>query len=118
MKGFMLTIRNETMAVFSHATIKNFVKLTSAHVRKCFPTEYQSIGDAGLKEIIEYGMARAASHGIQTEREICKYIDLMMVLGRDFDQEPWASAVLNDHGSTPHIKVCRLYERVMDAPKN
>jgi hypothetical protein len=117
-RNAMLTIRNEQMAVCSKAMIDDFEVRMMAHLRKHFPEPYSSLGDSTAREMIRYGMQQAALYEIRGERDLCKYIDLTMVLGKDFDQQlPWVSKVLNDRGSSPDIRICRLYERVMNPQK-
>jgi hypothetical protein len=117
-EGFLFTIRKEVMDAYKQTMVNNFAMLVLAHIRKCFPAKFQSLGEPAVRETIKYGIARAAAYGIQGERDVCKYIDLMMVLGRDFDRQlPWVSKVLNDCGSSPDIRICRLYERAMNPQK-
>lgn len=70
-----------------------------AHVNRCFPQKAQSMKEAEVRETIRYGTNQAAQYAITAQRDVCKYIDLMFVFGRDFDRdpaEPWASAALHD----------------------
>ena len=63
--------------------------------------------------MIRYGVERAGSYGIGTERDVCKYIDLMFAFGRDFDKNqdlPWASRILEDDTlKSPTVKTERLF---------
>jgi len=46
------------------------------------------MGEEGLRDEIRYGMRRARVHGFQSEYDICRYLDLMLTLGSDFDCDP------------------------------
>jgi hypothetical protein len=110
----MLTIRKEQMAVFEAAEMNKFVEHMLVHLNKVFPNQCQALGEAKMRETIQHGIKRAAAYGITAERDVCKYIDLMIVFGRDFDVAPecaWAGEILNDKGlRNPTKKMDRLFE--------
>ena len=116
----MLTIRKEQMAVFAEAMIKDFEGRMLAHLREHFPRQYDSAGESEMREMIRYGIGRAATYDIREERDVCKYIDLMVVLGRDFDREvQWARALLIIHRlESPGYRVQRLCEEALIALGN
>ncbi len=95
----MLTLRKEQIAVLSDAEAKKFIDRVAAHVAKFFPGKVKTLGEQKTRDDIRYGVTRAASYGIKAEREVCLYIDVMFVLGRDFDNDPaldFASRILRD----------------------
>jgi hypothetical protein len=50
---------------------------------------------------------RAKVYDIDSERDVCKYIDIMYTFGRDFDIDPeipWASKILNKKRQTGSFK--------------
>src|SRR5438105_3713106 len=81
----MLTIRRAQLAAFSRADAARFEQWMLDHLRKFFAKQCEAAGEPDLRETIRYGIERAAAHGFHSKRDICKYIDLMVVLGRDFD---------------------------------
>lgn len=113
----MLIIRKEQMGVFEEVALKNFEDRMVIHLGKFFPEQCAALGDDGIREAIRYGIERAESYGIVDERDVCKYIDLTIVFGRDFDESPgtaWASSILNDEFLTdPTAKVERLFREAM-----
>jgi len=95
----MLIIRQEQMDEFIRIAAKSFEDWMLVHLKNFFPDEYQALGDPEIRETIKYGIGKAESYGITTEREVCKYIDLMFVLGQDFDTNPdlpWVQEILQD----------------------
>jgi len=95
----MLTIRRAQLAAFSRADAARFEQWMLDHLRKFFAKQCEAAGEPDLRETIRYGIERAAAHGFHSKRDICKYIDLMVVLGRDFDadeQYPWAGTILTE----------------------
>ncbi len=64
-----------------------------------------------LRSFVEQGIDRAASYRIEAERDVCKYLNLMVVFGRSFDVElPWAKETLAS-ADGPGLKLNRLYAR-------
>lgn len=107
----MLTIRDAQMAAFSQAAMRRFEDWMLRHLRQFFPAQCLSLDETALRELVRYGIARASTHGITMERDVCKYIDLNTVFGRDFDTDtrfPWAARVLRRIQS-PTTKIQSLY---------
>jgi hypothetical protein len=110
----MLTIRKEQMAVFGPLGKKVFEDRMLAHLKKVFPEQSEAQGEPKLRETIQYGTQRAAAYRIISERDVCKYIDLMVLYGRDFDKDPnnpWAQSILQNQAiRNPTSKIERLYK--------
>lgn len=110
----MLKIRKEQKERLSQVMIRRFEDRMIEHLQRFFPARAAELGEAGLREHIHHGVARAASYEIVAERDVCKYIDLMFSLGRDFDVDPalpWARAILRHPSiSGPTAKVMLLVE--------
>ena len=110
----MLTIRKEQVEALSAAGVENFIDRAAEHVGKFFPEHVKALSGERLREDIRYGITRAASHGIVSERDVCKYIDLMILYGRDFDKDPnlpWAQSVLRNQAiRNPSSKIERLFK--------
>ena len=58
------------------------------HLNETFPEKCEALGDAKIRETVKYGIQRSASYGITSEGDVRKYIDLMLMFGLDFDQDP------------------------------
>jgi hypothetical protein len=110
----MLTIRKEQLAVFGPLGKKAFEDRVIAHIKRIFPEQSEVLGEPKLRETIQCGTQRAAAHRIISERDVCKYIDLMILYGRDFDKDPnlpWAQSVLQNQAiRNPSSKIERLYK--------
>ena len=93
----MLTIRQAQMDAFSRIEVAKFEEWVLAHLQMFFPSRYRAAGEPRLREVIRSGIERAASHDVRAKRDVCKYIDLMVVFGRGFDADPrfpWAREIL------------------------
>jgi hypothetical protein len=110
----MLKIRKEQREALGKVMLDQFAGEMVGHLRKFFPAQCDSLGEAGLDEFIQYGISRAASYEIKKHRDICRFVDMMFVFGRDFDTNPkvpWASRILNDPAIVdPDTRIDRLYE--------
>src|ERR1700722_5635023 len=91
-----MQIRRDQMEALSTALVDAFEVAMVNHLSRCFPAECSVLGEKRLHETIRYGIERARGYEITASREVCTYIDLMIVFGPDFDQElPWAASILN-----------------------
>jgi hypothetical protein len=98
MSGFrpVMMIRDAQLRVLGQSTVGGFSAKLADHLRRFFPGRCDALGDA-LPGFIDHGLERARHHGLTSERDVCKYVGLMCVLGRDFDTAPgmeWARELL------------------------
>jgi hypothetical protein len=114
----MLTLSRKHMQVFSAAALESFEDRVLAHLNRCFPEQCKGLSEMALRETIRSGIKRAAKYEIIAERDVCKYIDVMLVFGRDFDNDselPWARAILSDGTlKRPPARIDRLYKLAME----
>jgi hypothetical protein len=111
----MFSIRKEQMEALADASVLEFEDWMLGHLSECPLSEQcRAMGDTALRELIRYGIRRAASYGVVSERGVSVYIDVMVAFGRDFDVDPglpWAAAVLNDPSTTnPFERIDRLFD--------
>jgi hypothetical protein len=112
----MLVIRPEQFQVFAQAELRRFEESVLAHLKKFFPDQASRTADADLLELIRYGRERAPKYNLTIKAHVCLYIDLMLVLGRDFDIDPrlpWAARILNKPRD-PEAKMYYLYRAATD----
>jgi hypothetical protein len=114
----VLTIRQEQIAAFSEALLRDFEHRMILHLQRFFPSRVQSLGDLGIRQTIQYGIKKAAVYGIVSERDVCNYVELMMDWGNDFDKDPnlpWAMDILNHkYVRDPAGKIGRLFEKAAE----
>ena len=82
-----MVVRSEQLAALSQASSDSFADRLREHLLRCFPKECERLGPAGLDEFIQTGRDRATRYDITTRVDTCRYLDIMMVLGRDFDTD-------------------------------
>lgn len=108
----MLTIRTQQMEKFSEAALKRFEDTMVVHLKEFFPDFCETSGEPKIRELIRYGVKRSAFYQFNAERDVSRYIDLMVTLGPDFDADKqlhWAGEILRTRNS-PETRVSILLE--------
>jgi hypothetical protein len=111
----MLHIRQEQLDALERAAREQFLREMAAHVRTHFA---EAAGDdpVALRDRLDGLVSAAATHGLQSKRDVCLYIDVAMVLGDGFEGQPetaWALRYLADtRVSDPSQRVRRLHDEV------
>lgn len=108
----MLTIRREQMNVFRKQRHERFLDRLARHARRFFPEQTKSFDDGTLRQICRSLVLRGSRYGFETERDLCKFLNVAFVFGEEFDQDPdipWIRPYLDDDTAGPTLKVNRLY---------
>ncbi len=94
----MLIIRQSQMDLLREQLSTRYENAILAHLGRFFPSKLRSIGEEGARNLIRLGIVRARKNGFTTQRLVCKFIDLLFVLGLDFDASlDWAAATLGQN---------------------
>jgi hypothetical protein len=107
----VLVIRKEQMQALQDYRRAQFERRALAYLRQTLPTQCSSLDDATLCEEVRFGVARAADYGITAERDVAGYLELTLLLGREFDADaafPWARPILLDRSSSAENRLRRL----------
>lgn len=83
--------------MFEQLAVDGFVSNLVAHFREHLPRHVAALGEDGVREAVQYGIRRARSYRIESEAGVRVFIQLMFVLGPDFDVDPrlpWAARCL------------------------
>lgn len=108
----MLKIRQEQRAVLSEHAASDFEDRMVAHVREFFPEAYRDLGEQRTRALIQDGITNAARYDMWSEQDICRFIDLMLVLGRDFDLDPelsWIAEILRQSSTEQSLRLDQIY---------
>jgi hypothetical protein len=106
-----MIIRKDQTDAFHQRMAQSFEDRMVAHVNQAFPAKAQGLGDAKLREEIQYGTTRAKQYNIESERDVASFIGLMFLVRRDFDtspETPWARTILADKSSSAENRLRRL----------
>jgi len=100
----MLTITRQQMDDFRAKGVRAFQERMVAYLGQRFPLLSTALGSPGVARMIEKGIGSAALHGIVKEKDVCRLIELMCVVGEGDDS--WMTEIL-DH-ATPANFSARL----------
>lgn len=113
----MLMIREEQMAVFEQAVVKNFASRVYEHLQKFFSEHCQSLGADQVRKVIRLGLKRAEHYQLISERDVYLYVSLMFLLGSYFDEDPqlpWVAELLKDQApETANTRMAPVYDQAM-----
>jgi hypothetical protein len=113
----MLKIRQEQFNAMRESAQAGFDAGMLAHLRKHFAAQTASQSDDQLLATIRAGRRSAWSYGGQDPEAICRFIDVRVALGPEFDSDPryaWIVAPLRDHTVTdPDARIEELAERAV-----
>src|SRR5215475_10878968 len=83
-----LRIREEQMKAFSEYMHLSFEKRVAAHLREEQPERTKALTDSDLDKFIQAGVIRAQNRGFTREADLGVFLELMLLLGVDFDEKP------------------------------
>lgn len=114
----MLRISDQQLELFEQAAARNFEDQMVEHLREFTPKHSEILGEDGVRRIIRLGQERAKNYGFVNRGPVRFYIELIFMLGSDFDtdpQLPWAAEVLND-SMIPNqtVRADQLHDKVMN----
>jgi len=91
----MIQIQESHMDAFTRRSREDFAQRMKEHIFKYFPEQAAALAQAGVGRVIELGMQHAKERGITGEGDVSRYIDVMVVLGENYDREPWAKDIFD-----------------------
>ena len=109
----MLIIRGRHQAAFDQAVARSLECGLLTHITRIFGPRVAAMGEPAARALVRKAIARAKRHGIVQEYEVSRYLDMMFLLGEDFDADvalPWAREILARAGWTETEKMDRLCE--------
>lgn len=111
----MLVIREEQMAMFAAGAEERFVERIVQHLQKFWPVKCKRQGTRHVRSITRGGIDRARSHGLRSEYDIARFIDLMYILDLEFDTNPeykWVQRFLKGPEMAPGRKMDEICGRI------
>lgn len=108
----MLVIRKTQMHLLEQELRRDFARRAGLHLGANF-SDCAAMEPAELRALVDGGIAKAHGYGIETEREVCKFLNLLVVYGPHFDVElPWARKTLAAKEGAS-LRLNRLYARAL-----
>ena len=113
----MLTIRKKQIQAMRPALVRRFLEKLLQHIRTFFEAECEGRSDEELLEHIQRALERAGAYGLVAERDLFQYVNVSMLHGPDFDQQPettWTRDFLTDEDvPDPGQRMDRLFQEVV-----
>ena len=109
----MLVIRKSQMDEFVKYELKKFEDFMVSHLRQELPEKVKDVPEEILRNIIQKGISVAENYGIRIEDDVKRYIDLMFILGEDFDtseESIWAGELLKKEEMEPEERLNKIFE--------
>lgn len=107
---------DDHVKAFSEQQRERFVVEVAAYLRKEYAAVVRRRDDEWLRELIRVGIEAAREYGIVLERDVARYVELMLALSPNFDdnrETSWCKDILTQRSLTAEGKLDRIYERIM-----
>lgn len=103
------------MEALSAYMLRRFEDRMTRHIATAFPEKFQEFGEEGTRKLILEGIAKAEGYGIQAERNVALFIDLMVAIGPDFDlnrEFSWMQPILCHPERHENIRLNMIYSQM------
>jgi hypothetical protein len=117
-----LVIRKTQLRALQAERDRDFVAKVAAYLREAFPDKTNALSDAALHDRIRDAMERCFRYGIETERDVCHFVDYTFRYSPDFDRG-WAREILQTYSASAGERLnavgrelWRLRSESLDAP--
>jgi hypothetical protein len=107
-----MIIRSEQLASFAERAETGLIDRMAVHLYKFFSSECSLLSKDEIRSLVHFGIIRAQSWGLSGERDVTRFVDLMLVLSPEFDADerfPWARTILQSCGVSPTIRIERVW---------
>jgi len=106
------------MEAFEREALQTYEDEMVEHIKQFVPKHSEIIGEPMVRKVVRMGIERANDYDLTTRGPVRFYIELMFILGSDFDtdpQYPWAEEILSDLEITDEMeRADRLYEKTIN----
>lgn len=108
----MLSIRQAQMEALHKASRKQFLKRLVARCRESWPQATEELGTPGTEEFVNRAVETAERHGVRSQRDAARFVDLTFAWGEGFDEtQVWAVQILADKTLRGGVKVHQLVHK-------
>ncbi len=107
------TIRREQLAALQVAYERQFCDRAVAYLRRQYPRVCAALEERSIRASVETALQKHATYRFDSEETLLAYLDLMYLLGFDFDRDPekeWVRGTLTDFDLGPRTRLLLLVE--------
>lgn len=109
----MLIIRQRQLDALRSVTEEEFERRAAAYLRQTYPAQCEGLDAAAVRESVRVALRKRSEYEFDSEETVLLYLDLMYLLGFDFDTAPassWVRQTLNDFDLAPRTRLVLLKE--------
>jgi hypothetical protein len=113
------TIRKEQLAALQAVQERRLVDRAVAYVRRGHPAVCAALEEGSIRASVETALQKRAAYRFDSEETYLAYLDLMYLLGFDFDESPrceWVRPLLTDFSLGPRTRLLLLVEQARSRP--
>lgn len=99
----MIKVTRQQVNEFGEAHVHSFTERMVAHLGERFPLHTAIIGPDRVLRVIQEGITSAVFHGIVNERDVCRFVELMLSLGAGLEtaaEVDWMNDLFVDANAT------------------
>ncbi len=104
----MLVIRDQQMKEFSDRMDRDYHQRLEAFILETFPNKTGAAPPGSVSQRVAAAVEEAIGYGLETERQIASYTELVFAVGKPLDETFWGPPVLEDENLSPDAKILRL----------
>lgn len=113
-RSLPLVMRREQIEMFAREERRKFEDWMVGHLARCFPDELRT--EEARREAARFGIRKALIFGIDRRNDVCRFVDLTVAVGPEFEHDPrfpWALGMLErEVDGTSKISAVHDYIRV------
>jgi hypothetical protein len=112
----MFVIRPSQMAALRQVIHAPFVEQVTACLHRRWPHACAELGDERVRASVRQAIDRCVRLGIDTERDVVRFVNVMYFLGHGFDTDPslpWAREILARPGISGTERLDAIYARIL-----
>jgi len=101
----MLVIRREQLEEITAARWREFERSAIRYWVDQYSAKCTTLDSERAADLVSVALTRARSQGFETTKDLIGYLDLILTIGPDFADQPWALEIL---GMTEYLPATRL----------
>ena len=98
------------------AALADFERRAVEHLHRTLPAQCAALGRPAVRDSVRDAIAKARGYGIKSEADVLSYLNLMYLLGFDFESQPrfaWANELLQATDVQAASRLTLLRNRAM-----
>jgi hypothetical protein len=110
----MLIIRQEQVDALRAVREREFERQAAAYLWRKFPVRCTRLGEDVVRRSVKIAMRKRTEYQFDSEEAVLLYLDLMYMLGFDFDtaaESAWVRATLTDYDLSARTRLILLSQQ-------